>query len=133
MSMSGTQPRQLTPENLGAGVANPQDYRRFSAEAATVVRMYADPDLSMVVWNLEPGQENSPHVHDSNAQVFLVLEGTGVYLRGDGEQVPIGAGECVIIPRQVVHGIRNTGASRLSYLAFTTVGPAGYQRGTVGS
>ena len=83
--MSGTQPQQLTPENLGTGVANPHDYRRYSAEAATVVRMYADPDLSMVVWNLEPGQENSPHVHDSNGQVFLVLGSFSAPLKWGGE------------------------------------------------
>lgn len=120
--------RQLTPSTLGSGVYDPLDFRAFDAEGATVVRLYHDdPDASVVVWNLEPGQENDSHTHPANLHVFYVLEGEGVYLRGDGE-VPVRAGQIVIIPRQQRHGIRNTGSSRLSYMAFSTYGPDGYVR-----
>jgi len=118
----------MDPQTLGSGVHDPRAFRRFSEEKATVVRMYADEDLSLVVWNLEPGQENDLHQHAENAHALIVLEGEGLYLKDDGSSAPIKAGECVIVPRQKVHGIRNTGATRLSYFAITTQGPSGYVR-----
>jgi len=111
----------ITPQTVGSGVFNVRDFQQFSAAEETVVRAYGeDQDMSIVVWNLEPGQENSPHLHPENAHMQIVLEGSGVYLRGNGEPVPIQVGQFVIVPRGTAHGIRNTGATRLPYLAVTT-------------
>jgi len=122
---------RTSPQTVAAGVHDPRAFRRFSAEQATVVRMYSDDDVSIVVWNLEPGQENPPHVHPENAHALTVLEGEGRYVREDGSEVPIKAGDCIIVPRALVHGIRNSGAARLSYLAVTTLGGKGYVRNVV--
>lgn len=121
----------MGPDGLGTGVHDPRAFRRFSAEKATVVPMYSDQDLSLVVWNLEPGQENGTHQHPENAHALIVLEGEGLYLRDDGKTSAVRAGECVIVPRGRVHGIRNTGSARLSYFAVTTQGSAGYVRNVV--
>jgi quercetin dioxygenase-like cupin family protein len=129
--MSRDDSKKLTADTLGRGVVQPQDYCLFSRDDAMVVPMYGDADLSVVVWNREPGQENAAHVHAANGHTILVLQGRGAYLKDD-EQVPIQAGDCVIVPRGVVHGIRNTGDARLSYLAVTSVGDTGYVRGPVG-
>ena len=94
--------------------------------------MYAgDEDLSnVVVWCLEPGQENSTHRHPDSAHFIVVLEGSGECLRGDeGPPDPVRTGQVLIIPRGAIHGIRNTGTERLSYVAAST---AGYQREPVG-
>jgi mannose-6-phosphate isomerase-like protein (cupin superfamily) len=120
--------KQITRATLRDGVYDPLDFRTFSDEGATVVRLYHDdPDASVVVWNLEPGQANDQHMHQANLHVFYVLEGEGSYLKDDA-LVPIKAGQIVVIPRQQLHGIRNTGTSRLSYMAMTTYGPDGYVR-----
>jgi quercetin dioxygenase-like cupin family protein len=127
--MSKTEAVELGRDNLGTGVHRPDPYQRFSPEKATASRMYKDQDISLVVWNLEPGQENNIHQHPESAHTFLVLCGEGEYVRGEAEAVPIRAGDYIIIPRQTLHGIRNTGTERLSYLAFTSQGPNGYSRG----
>ena len=120
--------QQITPATLGDGVYDPMDFRKYSAEGSTVVRLYHDdPDASVVVWNLEPGQANDQHQHLANLHVFYVLEGEGSYLKDDA-LVPIKAGQIVVIPREQLHGIRNTGTARLSYMAVTTYGPDGYIR-----
>ena len=121
--------KQITPETLGEGVYDPRDFQVFSVEGSTVVRMYhEDPDASVVVWNLEPGQEHALHSHPENLHVFYVLEGEGTYLRGELSPVPVKSGQCVIIPREHDHGIRNTGTERLSYLAFSTYSDKGFTR-----
>jgi mannose-6-phosphate isomerase-like protein (cupin superfamily) len=117
---------KMTPETVGTGVHNTEQFRRFSREEANVVILYEDTDQTLVVWNLEPSQENAPHLHPENAHTMMILEGEGKLLRADEGEAPIKAGQCIIIPRNVVHGIRNTGTKRLSYLAVTTTGPRGY-------
>lgn len=118
-------------QRVDAGVHDPQAFRHFSAEQATAVRMYSDDDMSVVVWNLEPGQQNPPHLHPENAHTLTVLEGEGRYIREDGSEVPIKAGDCIIVARASVHGIRNASGGRLSYLAVTTLGGKGYVRNVV--
>ena len=118
--------RKMTPQTIGAGVLRDlSPFRRFSSEEANVVVTYEDVDQTLVVWNLEPGQENAAHVHPANAHTMMVLEGEGLLLR-DGEAAPIKAGDWIVIPRATLHGIRNTGKTRFSYLAVTTNGPDGY-------
>jgi quercetin dioxygenase-like cupin family protein len=119
--MPSDRSRRKTPETLGSGVFDPRVFQLFSREGPNVASIYGDAtDMSVVVWNLEPGQENSVHSHPTNAHAIIVLEGIGVYLRGQGEATPITAGQLVVVPRNVPHGIRNTGASRLSYLAVSS-------------
>ena len=121
---------ELARDTLGNGVHRAEPYQRFSAERASATRMYKDEDISLVVWNLEPGQENRTHSHPQSAHAFLVLCGEGEYIREGTAPAPIRVGDYIIIPREVQHGIRNTGAERLSYMAFTSQGPNGYSRGT---
>jgi quercetin dioxygenase-like cupin family protein len=123
---------ELTLETLGSGIHDPRDWRRFSSEQATVTRMYGgDADCSsVVVWCLQPGQENSTHVHYESAHFIVVLEGSGLCLRGEGQPAdPLKAGQVLIVPRGVVHGIRNDGHEPLSYAAYSTIG---WKRETVG-
>ena len=61
--------------SLGSGVHNPRDFASFSTDKATVARMYSDQDLSLVVWNLEPSQENGAHQHPESAHTLMVLAG----------------------------------------------------------
>jgi mannose-6-phosphate isomerase-like protein (cupin superfamily) len=121
--------KKLSAATLGAGIVNPREFCLFAPDEALVLRVYADEDQSVVVWNLEPGQKNAIHVHAANAHGIVVLQGSGVCLKGASESVPITAGDCLIVPRGVAHGIRHTGDVRMSYLAFTTAGDGGYVRG----
>ena len=88
--------------------------------------------MSITSLSMEPGQENSTHVHEASAHVMYVLEGSGHRISDSGEPVPLRAGECLIVPRGSVHGIRNTGDTRLSYLAVTTLAEGDYVRAPIG-
>ncbi|MBF6568863.1 MAG: cupin domain-containing protein [Candidatus Binataceae bacterium] len=118
--------KKMTPATIGQGVHDLARFRQFAKEEAAVTIVYEDEDQTLVVWNLEPGQENAIHVHPTNAHTMMILEGEGQLLRGDGGQAAVKTGDCLIVPRTVLHGIRNTGRGRLSYLAVTTNGPQGY-------
>ena len=127
-------PGMLTPETLPSGTLDPRDFIKYSPDKETVVPVYADgADLGIVSWNLLPGQANESHSHPYSAHCFLIVEGEGHYLKGepgsaDYAEYPIKAGQAVVIPRNQVHGIRNTGTTPLSYFAITTTAGGEYQR-----
>ena len=127
--MAQEKPKGLSPDELGTGILDLKDFQRFSAEKGVPVPIYEDPDLRLLAWNLEPGQENAVHVHPTFAQTLIIIEGSGVALKGDNAApVPIKAGQLLVAPRGIPHGIRNTGTSRLSYLSVWNNTPEGYQR-----
>ena len=68
---------RMNAENLGSGVVDPMRFRRFAPDKGVPVAIYGDQDVSLLIWNLEPGQENSTHVHPERAHMMFVLTGTG--------------------------------------------------------
>lgn len=127
-------PGMLTPDTLPSGTLDPRQFIKYSPEKETVVPVYADgQDLGIVSWNLLPGQANESHSHPASAHCFVIVEGEGLYLKGqpgsaDYAEYPIKAGQTVVIPRNQVHGIRNSGTAPLSYFAITTTAGGEYAR-----
>ena len=113
--------REVRPESLGSGdvgVFNPHDFSVFSADEPMIMGVYRDGvDLRHVtIRNFEPGQQTPLHVHPENAHCIYVLEGSGDVLVEGAPPIPISAGQFLIVPRNVPHGMANTGDGRLSYL-----------------
>lgn len=63
------------------------------------------------------------HAHDWEHEVY-VLSGTGV-VKLEGEEVPIKAGDAVLVPAGEMHGFNNTGIDApLEFLCLVPNGPA---------
>jgi quercetin dioxygenase-like cupin family protein len=101
-------------------------YCQYSPEAATVVFTYITGQLGVVVWNLEPGQENDYHVHPTTEHLHIVLKGECEYTLADQDPIIVREGQAVMVPEQVAHGIRNVGTGPASYIAITS--PGDYQK-----
>ena len=71
----------------------------------------------------EPGQEHALHAHAGQDKAYLVVAGTGQFLL-DGQDVPMRAGDLLVAPEGVPHGVRNTGSERLLVLAILAPAPA---------
>jgi len=69
----------------------------------------------------EPGQVHELHSHEGMDKLYYVLEGDGVFLL-EGRQMTMRAGELMVAPENVPHGIRNSGTGRL--LVLTVLAPA---------
>lgn len=114
------------PESL---VVDLTTYQVFDADSAVVTLMYtniADGGLGIVLWNLEPGQENDFHRHPETEHLHVVIEGEAEYTLADRAPVTVRVGQAVMVPAGIPHGIRNTGSQRCSYLAVTS--PGDYQK-----
>lgn len=71
-----------------------------------------------------PGQEHALHAHEGMDKLYQVIAGSGVLLLEAGDE-PLRAGDLVVAPAGLPHGIRNTGAERLLVLAVLAPGPVG--------
>ncbi|MEC9341684.1 MAG: cupin domain-containing protein [Pseudomonadota bacterium] len=127
-------PGMETPDSLPSGTVTPLELTKFSEEHAIPVPVYTDGvDQAIVIWNLLPGQENESHMHPFSAHTFLIMEGEGLYVKGEPgtaecEEFPVKAGQVILIPREQVHGIKNTGTGKMSYFAVTTTAGGEYKR-----
>ena len=126
-------PEQIDPANLGNGIVDPSKYCVYSGDGGLPARMFADQDISLLVWNLQPGQENSTHAHPERAHTLVMLTGSGLYVFGEKQEtVPVKQGDYIIVPRGTVHGMRNTGSEPLSYLTISNNNQAQNVRTPVG-
>lgn len=116
---------RIDPSNPRTLVFDIADYQIFSEECPVVTLAYGgDPErIAVVVWNLEPEQENEYHYHPKTEHLHIILAGEAEYSLGDLAPVLVKPGQAVMVPSGVPHGIRNVGELRCSYVAITSPGP----------
>ena len=71
----------------------------------------------------EPGQSHALHAHGGMDKLYYVVEGEGVFLL-EGTEMPMRAGEALVAPEGVAHGIRNTSGARLLVMAVLAPSPS---------
>ncbi len=112
----------INADDLASLVFPLSKYQQFDEKMPTVVPGYIG-QIGMVVWNLEPGQANDYHMHPTTEHLHIIIEGECEYTLGDLPPVITRAGDAVMVPPGIAHGIRNTGDKRASYVAVTSPGP----------
>ena len=70
----------------------------------------------------EPGQSHASHSHAGTDKLYVVLEGEGIFSLADAEQ-PMRAGQLMVAPAGVPHGVRNSSGERLLVLAVMAPPP----------
>jgi mannose-6-phosphate isomerase-like protein (cupin superfamily) len=70
----------------------------------------------------EPGQMHGLHVHERMDKLYHVLAGEGVCVL-EGRELPMRAGELLVAPAGVPHGLRNDGPDRLLVLVVLAPAP----------
>lgn len=100
----------------------PRDHAVYSAQKMGKATIFESPRLLVGLNAFEPGQEHALHAHAGQDKVYHVLEGDGLFLL-DGREMPMRAGQLLIAPEGVPHGVRNTGTGRLLVLAILAPAP----------
>jgi quercetin dioxygenase-like cupin family protein len=70
----------------------------------------------------EPGQSHALHAHVGMDKMYYVLDGDGIFLL-EGREMPMQAGDLLVAPDGVPHGVKNTGKGRLLVLAVLAPAP----------
>ena len=118
----------MNPEDLKSLVFSLSTYQIFDEEAPTAVMAYAADHLGLIMWNLQPGQENDYHVHPTTEHLHIIVEGEVEYTIGDAPPVMLKRGEAVMVPATVPHGIRNLSNEPASYFAIASMKSGPYEK-----
>ena len=102
-------------------VISPARHADWRADKMGKSTLFESPRLLVGLNAFEPGQSHALHAHAGMDKVYQVLEGSGVFLL-EGRELAATAGDLLVAPEGVPHGVRNTGAARL--LLLTILAPA---------
>lgn len=105
-------------------VIRPAGHAVYAAGKMGKTTIFESPRLLVGLNAFEPGQEHHLHAHAGQDKVYHVLEGAGLFLL-EGQELPMIAGDLLVAPEGVPHGVRNTGPTRLLVLAVLAPSPTG--------
>lgn len=104
-------------------VIRPRDHAVYAADKMGKATVFESVRLLVGLNAFEPGQEHKLHAHAGQDKVYHVLEGEGLFLL-EGRELAMTAGDLLVAPEGVPHGVRNTGPGRLLVLAVLAPSPA---------
>ncbi|KAB0583802.1 cupin domain-containing protein [Ideonella dechloratans] len=97
---------------------------RYESRTAAVATRLGAQKLGYRVIELPPGKRGWPlHHHHVNEEMFMVLQGSGVFRLGANE-IAVTSGDVVAAPAggpETAHQFVNTGSEPLRYLAVSTM------------
>jgi quercetin dioxygenase-like cupin family protein len=103
-------------------VIRPAAHAAFHPDKMGKTTLFQSPRVLVGLNAFEPGQTHALHAHQGMDKVYQVVEGEGHFLL-EGREVPMKAGDLLVAPEGVPHGVRNSGASRLLVLAILAPAP----------
>ena len=103
-------------------VIRPGDHADWRADKMGKSTLYQSARLLVGLNAFEPGQSHTLHAHEGMDKVYQVVEGTGHFLL-DGRELPMTAGDLLVAPSGVPHGVRNSSQGRLLVLVFLAPAP----------
>ena len=104
-------------------VIRPADHCDWRPDRMGKTTLFESPRLLVGLNCFEPGQFHALHAHARMDKLYQVVEGEGVLLLEGGRELPMKAGNLVVAPEGVQHGIRNMSGRRLLVLAILAPAP----------
>jgi quercetin dioxygenase-like cupin family protein len=104
-------------------IVRPSAHAAYSSAKMGKSTIFESPRLLVGLNAFEPGQEHALHAHAGQDKVYHVLEGEGLFLL-EGEELAMQAGDLLVAPEGVPHGVRNNSGGRLLVLAILAPAPA---------
>jgi quercetin dioxygenase-like cupin family protein len=102
-------------------VIQPRHYGTWRADKMGKSTLFESARLMVGLNAFEAGQSHALHAHAGMDKLYHVLEGDGLFLL-EGRELPMHAGDLLIAPEGVPHGIR-AGAGRLLVLVVLAPAP----------
>jgi mannose-6-phosphate isomerase-like protein (cupin superfamily) len=100
----------------------PSEHAVYAPDKMGKATLYSSPRLLVGLNAFEPGQSHALHAHAGTDKVYSVVEGEGLFLL-EGRELAMRAGDLLVAPEGVAHGVRNTGTTRLLVLAILAPAP----------
>ena len=95
-------------------------------KAAKKTVFYSTDSTSGSVWVIKPGQTLQKHFHSNSDDVWVVLQGEGVYYIEPDKEVPLHKGQVLVAPKNACHGLKNTGNEDIIFVGIVAPVPADF-------
>ena len=95
-------------------------------DVATRTPIYSTDSTSGVVWVLKPGQEIKLHGHAKADDIWICIQGEGVFYPTPNEERPITKGDVIVSAKGMCHGMKNTGSEDFIFVGILAPVPADY-------
>jgi quercetin dioxygenase-like cupin family protein len=99
-----------------------RDHVKEDPERLAKVALATTARAQLDLYCVAPGQAQKPHVHGDQDKIYYVLEGAGRFTLGAASE-RLEAGEALVAPAGVEHGLVNDGAAPLLVLVVVTPPP----------
>jgi mannose-6-phosphate isomerase-like protein (cupin superfamily) len=99
-----------------------REHAKFRDDKMAKIALATTSRAQLDLYCLGPGQEQKAHAHDDQDKIYFVLDGRGRVTLGDAAET-LEAGEAVVAPAGVSHGIANDGVAPLTVLVVVTPPP----------
>jgi quercetin dioxygenase-like cupin family protein len=103
-------------------VIQPSDHAEWRSDKMGKRTIYESGRLLVGTNAFEPGQSHALHAHAGMDKMYYVLDGEGEFLL-QGQTLPMRAGDLLVAPEGVPHGVRNAGEGRLLVLVVLAPAP----------
>ncbi len=100
-----------------------KDHAKLQPDKMAKIALATTSRAQLDLYCLAPGQTQKPHVHGDQDKICYVLEGRGRFVVHKDEAI-LEAGEAIVAPAGVSHGIENAGEQPLLVLVVVTPPPA---------
>ncbi|MGK7947187.1 MAG: cupin domain-containing protein [Microcystaceae cyanobacterium] len=107
-------PVLTTSQDYNAYRISPDDHNRLVIITDPTI---ANTSLTLCFEIFEVGGKTPLHQHQKAVEMFFILKGKGMG-QCDGKVIHFQAGDSIIMPSMGVHGIENTGTTRLYVLSI---------------
>jgi quercetin dioxygenase-like cupin family protein len=99
-----------------------EDHVKLDTGKMAKIALATTERAQLDLYCVAPGQSQKPHTHGDQDKIYYVVEGAGRFsLAGKDERV--GAGEALVAPAGVEHGLVNDGTNPLLVLVVVTPPP----------
>ena len=102
------------------------DVAKSSDEAAVKTLFASHEHSNSVVWAVKPGQEVACHKHTTSDDIWIVLQGSGLFHPEPGQDVRVSAGQVIVNPAGTCHGLTNDGEGDFVFVGVIAPVPSDF-------
>jgi len=99
-----------------------KDHVKLAADKMAKIALHSTDRTLLDLYCVAPGQSQKAHSHEAQDKIYYVLEGAGRFSLSGAEQ-RLEAGEALVAPAGVEHGLVNDGAGPLLVLVVVAPPP----------
>jgi quercetin dioxygenase-like cupin family protein len=99
-----------------------KDHAKLQPDKMAKIALATTARAQLDLYCVAPGQDQKPHTHGDQDKFYVVLEGRGRFRLGTTDQV-LDAGDALVAPAGIEHGLVNDGDRPLLVLVVVTPPP----------